>query len=277
MQLIFKNHKAERECLPLKSARFRRMPDKRRNFMIYRYTKTGDAHAFRGTENQDALSGSDGENFAVLALADGISACPQAASGARTAANAAADLLEKRGWCFLDYMPENIAGIILSYSMQKLNETASVLAAPVREFASTLACIYLDKAQKKVVYFNLGDSMIITAHGSGCRVLAPPYRGEGSCCSTTTKNVLRTVKSGVADIAGTESVIIFSDGAWKEIYNRNTLRPEIFKLLTGNDFNRLESYLADREPADDCSFIAYIPDVPAYRREARNPAADSAA
>ena len=58
------------------------------------------------------------------------------------------------------------------------------------------------------------------------------------------------------DTDGIESVVICSDGAWRQMYNKNKLKPEVFDLLVKNEYDGVKEFLIGQNCFDDYSFIS---------------------
>lgn len=223
--------------------------------MIIELSRTGARHSRGGQENQDAVFSGRQGHYTVISLADGVSACGAAKAGAETACAAVTGLLLKRGAFFLEFEGEKAAQLIISHVAYELERRALADGRRVEEYSSTLASVLYDGKSGKLLYFSLGDSMILAVDHGRCRVLAAPSDSTRGCCVTTTKNASAMARTGILDADGMESVLICSDGAWRELFRGNRLKPEAASLLAGHEVQGLKEYLARREQEDDCTLI----------------------
>ena len=60
----------------------------------------------------------------------------------------------------------------------------------------------------------------------------------------------------MCNLGSMESIVIWSDGAWREMFSKNRLRPEVAQMLSGNEYDALEDYLNKQNCSDDYSFIS---------------------
>ena len=58
------------------------------------------------------------------------------------------------------------------------------------------------------------------------------------------------------DSSEMESILICSDGAWKCMFDTNKLKPEVYEMLSKNEYVELRDYLIKQECFDDYSFIS---------------------
>ena len=224
--------------------------------MFQMMSRTGADHAARNMENQDVVQGKTSRGFSVITLADGVSTCQQALCGAQAACSAVTDLLIHKGEYFLSFAPKDTALFITSHVLRELREIAAEHHQAAEEYSSTVASVLYDAKHRRMLYWNLGDSMIFTVGKKGCRVLSAPADSRGGCPVTTTKNAQNAVDTAVIDAAEIEAVMICSDGAWRQMTQQHRLNGTVTELLMRRDYQGLCSYLEKCGSADDCSFIA---------------------
>ncbi len=236
--------------------------------LIQEYSGMGTYHMRGGGENEDTVCHADKNGVAVISLADGVSSCSRAKTGAETACRAITDLLFKKGNCFLDFEGEQIMDFALSHIRYELERKVAADAGEFEDYSSTVASVFVNGRKGKMLCFNLGDSVIMAVGNGKCRVLAAPLDSSEGSCVTTTVNAGSMAFVKIFDCAPIDSVVICSDGAWREMFNRNKLKPEVTKLLSDNDYAGLESFLSSRECFDDNSFISLDMRKPARRMPA---------
>lgn len=224
--------------------------------MIKKLSEMGVHHINEDGENQDALCHAQNRNYCVISLADGVSTCKEAKSGAEIASRAITNLLLKKGEYFLEFGNEQIAEFTLSHILFELKQHAVNDSKDIEEYSSTVAGVLVDKKKKRMLCFNLGDSIIIASGKGKCRVLAMPADSLSGCCVTTTKGAATMASVRLLDASSVESVVICSDGAWRQMYDKNKLKPEVSGLLANNEYDGLRDFLMGQKCFDDYSFIS---------------------
>lgn len=231
---------------------------------VNEFSSMGTYHCNSNGENQDALCHGRNGDFSVISLADGVSACKEARCGAEIASKAITNLLLKKGEYFFEFEEKQIAEFALSHILYELKQQAAKENREVQEYSSTAASVLFDKKHGRMLCFNLGDSMIMAAGKGRCTVLAIPSDSSSGCCVITTRNAASMISVKALDAGSIESVMICSDGAWKQMFFKNRLKQEIAALLVDGGFQELKEYLTKQECFDDCSFIAM--DLPRKNR-----------
>ena len=224
--------------------------------MVIKLSEIGARHFAENGENQDALCHAQNNDFYVVSLADGVSTSKEAKSGAEIASRAITNLLLKKGKYFLEFENEQIAELALSHILFELKQRAENDSNYLEDYSSTVASVLMDKKKKRLLCFNLGDSMIMAMSKGKCRVLAMPSDSSSGCCVTTTQGADTMVSVKLIDASAVESIIICSDGAWKCMFDKNKLKREVFNLLANSNFNGLKDFLKKLNCIDDYSFIA---------------------
>lgn len=224
--------------------------------MIAKLSEMGECHALTNGENQDALCHGENKNLCVISLADGVSTCREAKRGASITCRAVTNLFLKKGNYFLKFKNEQIADFVLSHILCELKQQAASSSGSIVDFSSTVASVLVDKKRKKMLCFNLGDGIILASGNGRCKVLCMPADSSSGCCVTTTERAEKMVSVKSCDVGSLESVVICSDGAWRQMYDKNKLRPEVFNILVDNEFDKLKDFLVKQNCPDDFSFIS---------------------
>lgn len=220
-------------------------------------SKTGTYHMQTHTENQDAVQSCAKGRLAGLFLADGMSACAQAGSGARRSCQAMKHLMMSKGDCLMDVFTETeIAELTLSHVQHELCLLAQREGNPVEDYASTLACAVLDRKTGRLLTLNLGDGLIAGVRRGELQILAMPDDTTDGCCGTITRNAAARTAVQVVDAAELDAVFVCSDGAWRELFDGTRLRAETARLLREGTCADLAEYLRQTEAFDDCSFVS---------------------
>jgi hypothetical protein len=224
--------------------------------VINKFSHIGAYHDSIHEENQDVVYSGTNRRFSVISLADGVSSEKEARAGAEIASEAVTNLFLYKGDCFMDFETEKIAEFTASHVLYELNQKAAADSKAVEDYSSTIASVVYDKRKRKLLLLNLGDSMIIAASNGKCFILAMPSDSLNGCCVTTTKKAALMTKVKVMDVGVLDSILICSDGAWKNMIIKNRLKPEVASLIACGEYRKFKDYLESQESFDDYSFIS---------------------
>lgn len=224
--------------------------------MIKILSKAGTYHNNECDENQDAVMSADSEKVSVITLADGVSTCKLAREGALTACKAVTDLLFRKGDYFLEYDKKMREKLMISHVVYELKKKAQSSGKDVAEYASTLSSVMYDKKNEKLLFFNLGDSLILTVQNGEPIILAAPADTRSGCPVTTTLDASEVSESGVIDVGSLDSLIICSDGAWWHMFENGMFKQNVKDMLLNADFDALAKYLEAQNGSDDYSFVS---------------------
>lgn len=207
-------------------------------------------------QNQDKILFEKNRSYCAMVLADGVSTCSKSGKGAETVCYAVTEYLLKHGKRFFTMESQEAATCLLDYILFKLKQIAEQESALLEEYSSTMACILVDRYRNQMLYFSIGDSLILAVKEDRCNVVAMPSDSRNGCCVTTTLNASAMAKVGKLDTEHIQSVIICSDGAWHLMYHRNRLIPLVKETLIHQDYDHLKDILMEKDRFDDCSFIS---------------------
>ncbi len=224
--------------------------------MIKSSSRAGAHHENTAIENQDAVCAMEDKTFAVITMADGVSTCREARMGAQISAEAVTELLTRKGMHMLDLEGKTIAEAWLSQARYELHKAAAAMGEEVKHYASTLSSVYLDKINGRLLYLNLGDSLIIGCSPYQYKILAAPSDSSFGCPVTTAEKAVENVTFGVLDTILYEQVIILSDGAWRSILKKGKLDSVAMAMLQRLDYDAFSAYLDQKNISDDYSYIA---------------------
>ena len=224
--------------------------------MIESYSAAGRRHRQKKQEGQDALAFREKGTEAVIVLADGVSSCLFGGEGAGCCADAAADLLLQKGRNLLGCGGRETAEFITSHIVYEQQRAAKEQGRPAEEYASTLAAVYYDRRDGKLLYCSLGDSLILAVRRGQCEILALPPDSARGCCVTMTVHAERGMQTGILDARGVEAVYIFSDGAWEVLFEGGSLKADARTMLINRWYADLREYLQTQNCEDDASFIS---------------------
>lgn len=226
-----------------------------RKFKSHEYSSAGTNHNGNEQENQDVVLSGHNRNFEVAVVADGVSTCTKGKEGAEIAAKAIESLFLSKGNELMQFDEKQITDVLVQHMLYYLNKQAEADGISVEEYSSTMTAIVVDKLNKKTLTFNLGDGLIMGVQDGKIKVAGMPADTRDGTPTTTTKNVSSIAEAKVHDGIW-DSTILCSNGAWKEMFNKNKLKPEIAKMILDKDFERVIEYLEQQETTDDRTFVA---------------------
>lgn len=195
--------------------------------------------------------------YVVIALADGVSTCKESKKGAEIACNEIVKLMIKKAEYFFDYDTTKIAKFVMEHITFELEKCAILDSISINELSSTLTGIIYDKKKRRLLYVNLGDSLILATQNGMCKIISKPFDSTNGCPVTTTKNSCRVIDVNVIEDCSFDSFFIFSDGAWNTIVNGNDILEEVKTYIINKDYGILFDYIRNRECDDDYSFVLY--------------------
>ena len=225
------------------------------------FSQVGTNHGSDEKNNQDATISGSNERFEVIALADGVSSCKKGGEGARITVECIKNYLLENGENLMN-MPDEERNTEISEAIKsELMKQAEQDGLDMKEYASTLATILVDKKLSRIMSVSVGDSLIVGVKGNNVYIVTMPAdsrQGIPTTVDTDFKNEF--FKSNVIEAKDGElvadSFIAYSDGAWKELYHRGKLKSEIKEMILSKNYTGLSEYLKSRNTFDDCTFIA---------------------
>jgi len=223
--------------------------------LIDKLSVTGMYHKDNNEENQDALFFGENKRFTVITLADGVSKCKEGKAGALVAGKALTDLFLRKGDYFIEFKKEQTVDFAISHILYELRKKSETDKKNIEDYSSTIASVLLDKKAKKLLYFSIGDSIIITVKNKNCDIIAKPLDSSLGCCVTTTKGVEKAVKTDIINMFGIDSVLICSDGAWRNMFEMGKLNNEVKEFIINNEHDKLKQFIEHSNSFDDSSFI----------------------
>lgn len=207
----------------------------------YCYSRAGSAHIRRGIENQDALCTAENENYAVLALADGVGSCEMAAAGARSTVETVCDYLLVPAVAEME--DRKLVSLLMDEVLCRLSCLARRDGRAISDYASTLAVCLINKKTGTVRSFSLGNSAVYLSGTASCRRVC-----RSTPFFTTTLGAANAVERAGFRLMPHQKLILCSDGFLELMSNSElSLRcqsPQAFRAMADAG-----------EPDDDCSFI----------------------
>lgn len=224
--------------------------------IVEEFTGLGSWHREMNKGNEDVISHRQNSQFAVISLADGVSSCKGAKQGAEIASEAITNLLLKKSEFFFEYCSSQVANFVTSHILCELKQHAIENCTEVNDYSSTIASVLIDRKNKKMIGINLGDGLIVAVKHKQCITICSPSNSINGAYVTTTRNAAGLASVQFLDITFCDSIMICSDGAWKLMYRKNRLKPEIESMIIGNQYEKLKEYLQKQDSFDDYSFVS---------------------
>lgn len=224
--------------------------------MIYQFSNIGINHYNNNEANQDSICTASNKRYIAISLADGVSTCEEAEAGANIACNALNDLLLNKASFFFQFDENQIAEVAILHILFGLKKQAAIDNKDINEYSSTISSVLIDTKMKKAILINLGDGIIIATGSGKAKVLVMPDDSSLGCCVTTTKNAVHSVAVKKIDIRAIDSITIGSDGAWRQMFDKNKMKPEIADFLINNEYEQLKEFLTGCNCFDDYSFVS---------------------
>lgn len=220
------------------------------------YQKTGAYHLAAGIPCQDAVLAMEDSEYAMIALADGVSACQFGKTGAETAVKALWDYIQlERENVFL-YAPQKLSYLLLEHVLYYLELASVSETADIKEFSSTLAFACMEKKTGRTVAGNLGDGGILGAVQSQFERLSVPKGQRDQPFVTTSKFANKAMMIRYDALSLGDCILLGSDGflhALRAIANRGI---QISEVLENFAFSELDRYLEEYPEPDDCTYAA---------------------
>lgn len=224
--------------------------------LINQFSCAGAQHGFDSDLNQDVINVLHDGRYVAVSLADGVSTCSMARQGAVVACNTINDLLISKARSVFENDEKKIAKMIISQVLCSLTKQADDDNRDVTDYSSTISSVLIDKKTKHAALINLGDGMIFAIATGKINVLALPEDSSAGCCVTTTQNAYVLCDVKTIDLRILDYIVICSDGAWREMFNRNRMKPEVLSILVNGEYDGLKDLLLRRKDFDDFSVVA---------------------
>lgn len=222
--------------------------------MVLKFAKRGLRHVKNNSDIEDYTCYLESERFLVIALADGVSTCSNSKAGAKVAAEALAKIFFQKAEYFFEFSESRICDYVMSHVLYELNKCVSTNGGRLEDYSSTLAAVLYDRIEEKYIVLNLGDSLILASGFGKTEIIGKPSDSTSGCPCTTTINA--KALTNITKLNGAfEAVTIMSDGAWRELFDRNELKKETEAMFINGDFDGLQAYLNEKNINDDSSFI----------------------
>lgn len=188
----------------------------------------GTSHLRLGLPCQDAHGCRVLENGAMAAVADGLGSAAKADEGARQAVDTALDTLERALHTHSPVNAQDWGGVLANaffQARQRLEQTAEMIALPLREYGTTLlvAVVTVDG----LAVGHLGDGAVVALlEDERLETISPPQRGEyaNEVMPLTAPNALDLVRFSISHTP-VKAIALLSDGLQNLCINAITGAP----------------------------------------------------
>jgi hypothetical protein len=222
----------------------------------HHYCKTGAFHEDAATACQDAYCTAENASYALIAIADGVSACRYGQEGAKTVTAAIWDYIESEGENVFLFAPPKLAYLLTEHILYHLELTAWKLQADLQELASTAAFACIEKKSGKAVIGNLGDSLVFgSISGSPAAIFAlkPPTKTPHT---TISPDAHKKMSLAYRTLSFGDTILLGTDGFLHALRALDNHSPQFDRAVQTFDFIDLDSHLFDFPEPDDCTYVA---------------------
>lgn len=177
-----------------------------------------DAVAFRRFRRNAAMP-----SAAYIALADGAGSAPEGFAGANLLVGLIGRMIHDNRKIVLDG-GEEARRFLHSGLHEALVSEASRLRHPLRDLASTLLFVYLDRDDGRYIAGHIGDGVIVIRENDSCAVLSPPDKGEFAnetvFFTSSSASVRLRLYTGIA--TSNIGFMLMSDGTADSLYGKRS-------------------------------------------------------
>ncbi len=218
-------------------------------------SEPGLVHKCEGLCNEDCIMTGNTERYRVIVLADGVSTCSCSGIGARIACEKTMSYLLDDAEDIFGYDEKTIADYVLGLVNLAICEEARSNGNDIRDYSSTLSAVLYDCETRSAIVFHLGDGLILLTNSNFCKVIGKPYDHSDGTPVTTTEGAGKMSIIRKIDVSDGDYILIFSDGAWDQMYKKGSLMKDVMGFIINGKFDKLNEYIRNRVPEDDYSYI----------------------
>lgn len=233
--------------------------DTYRNLAVSHTLVTGSRHRRSRQPCEDVVRIHTTREYLFCGLADGQSGKRYGAEGGRFCLEAVEEYIASAGIENLLKMPfpDELPCAVAKAFRKRLCALAESKAAGIREFASTLLAVAVNRETGNYVLVHLGDGCAISIPHTGDPVLiSTPENGITSCYTwlTTSEYAVSHLRVAFGSLESKKRLLLITDGATcfcrgKEIPHRAK------ELLKNGSPSQLCNRLAESDPVDDAACI----------------------
>ena len=179
---------------------------------------------------------SRGKQYVVAALSDGAGSAAKSEYGSK----ALVEGITEHIISFFDSLVALVSKDNLSFRTEIIEAANSILEktsedqnCTIKDLASTLMFVAAD--QKNVIYFHVGDGVIIMRKGDAFSVISKPYNGEyaNETVFVSSHGAADDAHAGIFELSGNiDSFFLMSDGPEPVFYSKRDEKPWSLQLLS---------------------------------------------
>lgn len=224
------------------------------------YCGTGAYHESKGETCQDVVESVEVGDYEVVVVADGVTACANAAEGAIIACKAFEDFIAREQGNIFRFSDKKLAYLLMEHILYFLETESGKQGLDLQNYASTIIGAVIEKKSGKSILFNLGDGTVFELGTYGMKICMPPKRHRGNPCLTTTKDAYKAVEIKRTDILMGEGLLLCTDG-FTDIYNDGVAtKKSLMGSIASRRWDELKESLKSIKHVDDCSYVVLIRD-----------------
>lgn len=222
-------------------------------------SRTGQSHQRDCQPCHDAVFTRCTEEYLFCGLADGQSGTRYGREGGQICLEAIADHIDSHGIENLIHapFPDELPCILVQAYRRKLVAMARERQADLKEFASTLLAIAVERKTGKYILLHLGDGCAVSVPQTGePALITRPDNGLTLCHTwlTTTPGAVAHFRVCFGSLGSKKRLLLLSDGATCFCRGSNLLRRAKELLKTGTP-QQLQQQLEQSDPADDATCL----------------------
>ena len=222
----------------------------------HHYCKTGAFHEGSGTACQDAYYTAENASYALVAIADGVSACKHGREGARAVTAAIWDYIESEGENVFLFAPPKLAYLLTEHILYHLELTAWQLQTSLRELASTAAFVCIEKKSGKAVIGSLGDSLAFGSVGGSHAAIFVPKAPTLTPHTTVSPDAHKKLQLAYRTLSYGDTILLGTDGFLHALRTLGSESLQFERAVLTFDFSDLDSQLSEFPEPDDCTYAA---------------------
>lgn len=238
-------NKTNQDCIPIIS--------------LSHFLQTGQVHQSEGQPCEDTVFIRQTKDYLFCGLADGQSGTLYGSEGGQACLEAIADYIDSVGIHALIHapFPDELPCMLVRSYREKLLALARIHQADLKDFASTLLAIAVERKTGKYALLHLGDGCAISVPKAGepC-LLTQPDNGltPSHTWLTTTPGAVAHFRVCFGSLGSKKRILLLSDGATCFCRGSNLLRRAKELLITGTP-QQLQQQLEQSDPADDATCL----------------------
>lgn len=177
-----------------------------------------------------------GKQYIVAALSDGAGSAAKSEYGSKALVEGITEYVIS----FFDSLVALVSKDKLAFKTEIIEEANDILektskdkSCAVRDLASTLMFVATD--QKNIIYFHVGDGVIIMRKRDMFSVISKPYNGEyaNETVFVNSHDAADVAHAGIFELSGSvDSLFLMSDGPEPVFYSKRDGKPWSLKLLS---------------------------------------------